>query len=102
MALVKAQKTKAYFKHYQVPFKRRKEGKTDYRARLIAAEKVPVAAAKKTPAPAAAQQQQSKPVAKLLSKPLPSAQAALMGVRGFCTSMVFGEKAASKNGNSSL
>ncbi|KAI5679854.1 hypothetical protein M9H77_01081 [Catharanthus roseus] len=34
MAFVKAQKTKAYFKRYQVPFKRRREGKTDYRARV--------------------------------------------------------------------
>ncbi|KAE8718298.1 60S ribosomal protein L5-1 [Hibiscus syriacus] len=31
---VKAQKTKAYFKRFQVPFKRRREGKTDYRARI--------------------------------------------------------------------
>ncbi|PPR97076.1 hypothetical protein GOBAR_AA23591 [Gossypium barbadense] len=30
---VKAQKSKAYFKRYQVKFKRRREGKTDYRAR---------------------------------------------------------------------
>ncbi|MFQ6626284.1 hypothetical protein Gotur_005879 [Gossypium turneri] len=30
---VKAQKTKACFKRYQVKFKRRREGKTDYRAR---------------------------------------------------------------------
>ncbi|GMI93029.1 ribosomal protein L5 B, OLIGOCELLULA 7 [Hibiscus trionum] len=34
MAFVKAQKTKAYFKRFQVPFKRRREGKTDYRARI--------------------------------------------------------------------
>ncbi|XP_027335512.1 60S ribosomal protein L5 isoform X2 [Abrus precatorius] len=34
MAYVKAQKTKAYFKRYQVKFKRRREGKTDYRARI--------------------------------------------------------------------
>ncbi|XP_024024612.1 60S ribosomal protein L5 [Morus notabilis] len=34
MAFVKAQKTKAYFKRYQVKFKRRREGKTDYRARI--------------------------------------------------------------------
>ncbi|WRX07539.1 Large ribosomal subunit protein uL18 eukaryotic/archaeal - like 1 [Theobroma cacao] len=33
MAYVKAQKTKAYSKRYQVKFKRRREGKTDYRAR---------------------------------------------------------------------
>ncbi|KAH1129728.1 hypothetical protein J1N35_001106 [Gossypium stocksii] len=33
MPFVKAQKTKAYFKRYQVKFKRRREGKTDYRAR---------------------------------------------------------------------
>ncbi|XP_021725001.1 60S ribosomal protein L5 [Chenopodium quinoa] len=33
MAFVKAQKTRAYFKRYQVKFKRRREGKTDYRAR---------------------------------------------------------------------
>ncbi|KAG4960828.1 hypothetical protein JHK87_037461 [Glycine soja] len=31
---VKAQKSKAYFKRYQVKFKRRREGKTDYRARI--------------------------------------------------------------------
>ncbi|XP_052491020.1 60S ribosomal protein L5 isoform X1 [Gossypium raimondii] len=30
---VKAQKTKACFKRYQVKFKRRREGKTDYQAR---------------------------------------------------------------------
>ncbi|KAK7860173.1 60s ribosomal protein l5 [Quercus suber] len=34
MAFVKAQKTKAYFKRFQVKFKRRREGKTDYRARV--------------------------------------------------------------------
>ncbi|CAI9094393.1 OLC1v1030119C1 [Oldenlandia corymbosa var. corymbosa] len=34
MAFVKAQKSKAYFKRYQVKFKRRREGKTDYRARV--------------------------------------------------------------------
>ncbi|KAA3480088.1 60S ribosomal protein L5-like [Gossypium australe] len=34
MAFVKAQKTKAYFKRFQVPYKRRREGKTDYRARI--------------------------------------------------------------------
>ncbi|KAG9149555.1 hypothetical protein Leryth_014337 [Lithospermum erythrorhizon] len=33
MAFVKAQKSRAYFKRYQVKFKRRREGKTDYRAR---------------------------------------------------------------------
>ncbi|XP_057544561.1 60S ribosomal protein L5-like [Amaranthus tricolor] len=33
MAFVKAQKTRAYFKRYQVKFKRRRDGKTDYRAR---------------------------------------------------------------------
>ncbi|KAK3001909.1 hypothetical protein RJ639_020735, partial [Escallonia herrerae] len=31
---VKSQKSKAYFKRYQVKFKRRREGKTDYRARI--------------------------------------------------------------------
>ncbi|XP_020229180.1 60S ribosomal protein L5 [Cajanus cajan] len=34
MAYVKAQKSRAYFKRYQVKFKRRREGKTDYRARI--------------------------------------------------------------------
>ncbi|KAL1092366.1 hypothetical protein V6Z11_D07G219900 [Gossypium hirsutum] len=34
MAYVKAQKSKAYFKRFQVKFKRRREGKTDYRARI--------------------------------------------------------------------
>ncbi|KAH7681215.1 Ribosomal protein L5 eukaryotic/L18 archaeal protein [Dioscorea alata] len=34
MAFVKAQKTKAYFKRFQVKFKRRRQGKTDYRARI--------------------------------------------------------------------
>ncbi|CAJ1950149.1 unnamed protein product [Sphenostylis stenocarpa] len=34
MAFVKAHKSKAYFKRYQVKFKRRREGKTDYRARI--------------------------------------------------------------------
>ncbi|GKV29306.1 hypothetical protein SLEP1_g38243 [Rubroshorea leprosula] len=34
MAFVKAQKTKAYSKRFQVKFKRRREGKTDYRARI--------------------------------------------------------------------
>ncbi|KAG8371629.1 hypothetical protein BUALT_Bualt13G0108100 [Buddleja alternifolia] len=34
MVFVKAQKSKAYFKRYQVKFKRRREGKTDYRARI--------------------------------------------------------------------
>lgn len=32
-ALVKIQKTKAYYKRYQVKFRRRREGKTDYQAR---------------------------------------------------------------------
>ncbi|KAI4354025.1 hypothetical protein L6164_002926 [Bauhinia variegata] len=34
MVYVKAQKSKAYFKRFQVKFKRRREGKTDYRARI--------------------------------------------------------------------
>ncbi|XP_061349805.1 large ribosomal subunit protein uL18 [Gastrolobium bilobum] len=34
MAFIKAQKSRAYFKRYQVKFKRRREGKTDYRARI--------------------------------------------------------------------
>ncbi|KAJ0973037.1 hypothetical protein J5N97_020996 [Dioscorea zingiberensis] len=34
MAFIKAQKTRAYFKRYQVKFKRRRQGKTDYRARI--------------------------------------------------------------------
>ncbi|KAK4419758.1 60S ribosomal protein L5 [Sesamum alatum] len=34
MAFVKAQKSKAYFKRFQVKFKRRRMGKTDYRARI--------------------------------------------------------------------
>ncbi|XP_010547178.1 PREDICTED: 60S ribosomal protein L5-2-like [Tarenaya hassleriana] len=34
MPFVKAQKSKAYFKRYQVKFKRRRDGKTDYRARI--------------------------------------------------------------------
>ncbi|KAJ6794007.1 60S ribosomal protein L5-like [Iris pallida] len=34
MAFVKAQKSKAYFKRFQVKYKRRREGKTDYRARI--------------------------------------------------------------------
>uniref|UniRef100_A0A5B7BHZ2 Large ribosomal subunit protein uL18 C-terminal eukaryotes domain-containing protein n=1 Tax=Davidia involucrata TaxID=16924 RepID=A0A5B7BHZ2_DAVIN len=34
MAFVKAQKKRAYFKRFQVKFKRRREGKTDYRARI--------------------------------------------------------------------
>ncbi|XP_010258446.1 PREDICTED: 60S ribosomal protein L5 [Nelumbo nucifera] len=34
MAFVKAHKTKAYFKRFQVKYKRRREGKTDYRARI--------------------------------------------------------------------
>ncbi|XP_031101223.1 60S ribosomal protein L5-like [Ipomoea triloba] len=33
MAFIKVQKTRAYFKRFQVKFKRRREGKTDYRAR---------------------------------------------------------------------
>ncbi|KMZ61833.1 60S ribosomal protein L5-1 [Zostera marina] len=33
MVFVKAQKSKAYYKRFQVKFKRRREGKTDYRAR---------------------------------------------------------------------
>jgi len=33
MAFVKVQKNKAYFKRYQVKFRRRREGKTDYHAR---------------------------------------------------------------------
>ncbi|CAN6448728.1 unnamed protein product [Victoria cruziana] len=33
-AFAKAQKTKAYFKRYQVKYKRRRQGKTDYRARV--------------------------------------------------------------------
>uniref|UniRef100_A0A7C8ZHD4 Large ribosomal subunit protein uL18 C-terminal eukaryotes domain-containing protein n=1 Tax=Opuntia streptacantha TaxID=393608 RepID=A0A7C8ZHD4_OPUST len=33
MVFVKAQKSRAYFKRFQVKFKRRREGKTDYRAR---------------------------------------------------------------------
>jgi len=33
MGFVKVQKTKAYFKRYQVKFRRRREGKTDYQAR---------------------------------------------------------------------
>ncbi|XP_068665625.1 large ribosomal subunit protein uL18-like [Aristolochia californica] len=34
MVFVKSQKTKAYYKRFQVKFKRRREGKTDYRARI--------------------------------------------------------------------
>ncbi|KAH7432392.1 hypothetical protein KP509_07G020600 [Ceratopteris richardii] len=34
MAFAKAKKTKAYFKRYQVKYKRRRAGKTDYRARI--------------------------------------------------------------------
>ncbi|CAA7404555.1 unnamed protein product [Spirodela intermedia] len=34
MAFVKALKTRAYFKRFQVKFKRRRQGKTDYRARI--------------------------------------------------------------------
>ncbi|XP_059297786.1 large ribosomal subunit protein uL18-like isoform X1 [Lycium ferocissimum] len=33
MAFIKVQKTRPYFKRFQVKFKRRREGKTDYRAR---------------------------------------------------------------------
>lgn len=41
MPFVKVQKAKAYFKRYQVKFRRRREGKTDYRARkrLVAQDK---------------------------------------------------------------
>ncbi|KAK3420772.1 hypothetical protein EUGRSUZ_G01605 [Eucalyptus grandis] len=34
MAFVKALKSRAYFKRYQVKYKRRRDGKTDYRARI--------------------------------------------------------------------
>ncbi|CAL9040529.1 unnamed protein product [Musa banksii] len=34
MVFVKAHKSKAYFKRFQVKYKRRREGKTDYRARI--------------------------------------------------------------------
>ncbi|TXG72679.1 hypothetical protein EZV62_001258 [Acer yangbiense] len=34
MVFVKAQKSRAYFKRFQVKYKRRREGKTDYRARI--------------------------------------------------------------------
>nr|AFK39593.1 unknown [Lotus japonicus] len=34
MVFIKAQKPRAYFKRFQVKFKRRREGKTDYRARI--------------------------------------------------------------------
>ncbi|KAI7755212.1 hypothetical protein M8C21_025659 [Ambrosia artemisiifolia] len=34
MAFVKAQKSRSYFKRFQVKFKRRRQGKTDYRARI--------------------------------------------------------------------
>ncbi|KAF8041519.1 hypothetical protein BT93_A0197 [Corymbia citriodora subsp. variegata] len=34
MVFVKAQKSNAYFKRYQVKYKRRRDGKTDYRARI--------------------------------------------------------------------
>ncbi|XP_010542064.1 PREDICTED: 60S ribosomal protein L5-1-like [Tarenaya hassleriana] len=34
MVFVKSQKSKAYFKRYQVKYKRRRDGKTDYRARI--------------------------------------------------------------------
>ena len=35
MAFAKAKKTKAYFKRYQVKYKRRRAGKTDYRAQIL-------------------------------------------------------------------
>ncbi|CAL1407939.1 unnamed protein product [Linum trigynum] len=34
MAFAKAQKTRAYYKRFQVKYKRRRDGKTDYRARI--------------------------------------------------------------------
>ncbi|KAJ3681403.1 hypothetical protein LUZ60_015892 [Juncus effusus] len=34
MVFIKANKSRAYFKRYQVKYKRRREGKTDYRARI--------------------------------------------------------------------
>ncbi|KAK8913681.1 60S ribosomal protein L5 [Platanthera zijinensis] len=34
MVFIKAQKSKAYFKRFQVKYKRRRQGKTDYRARI--------------------------------------------------------------------
>jgi len=34
MVYIKAQKSRAYFKRFQVKFKRRRDGKTDYRARI--------------------------------------------------------------------
>ncbi|KAJ0611527.1 putative ribosomal protein L5 eukaryotic/L18 archaeal [Helianthus annuus] len=34
VAFVKAQKSRSYYKRFQVKFKRRREGKTDYRARV--------------------------------------------------------------------
>ncbi|XXG87215.1 hypothetical protein AAC387_Pa11g1958 [Persea americana] len=34
MVFVKAQRSRAYFKRFQVKYKRRREGKTDYRARI--------------------------------------------------------------------
>ncbi|KAL7085828.1 hypothetical protein ACP275_14G302200 [Erythranthe tilingii] len=34
MVFVKAQKSRAYFKRFQVKYKRRRDGKTDYRARI--------------------------------------------------------------------
>ncbi|XP_057474073.1 60S ribosomal protein L5-like [Actinidia eriantha] len=34
MVFVKSQKSRAYFKRFQVKYKRRREGKTDYRARI--------------------------------------------------------------------
>ena len=33
MGFIKSLKTKAYYKRYQTKFRRRREGKTDYRAR---------------------------------------------------------------------
>jgi large subunit ribosomal protein L5e len=41
MPFIKVQKSKAYFKRFQVKYKRRREGKTDYRARkrLVAQDK---------------------------------------------------------------
>ncbi|CDP21265.1 unnamed protein product [Coffea canephora] len=57
------------------PFDLLGDDDTEDPSQLIAAQKAPVAAAKKTPAPAASQQQQSKPAAKLPSKPLPPTQA---------------------------
>jgi large subunit ribosomal protein L5e len=41
VAFAKSSKTKAYYKRFQTKFKRRRQGKTDYRARkrLVAQEK---------------------------------------------------------------